>query len=280
MKLVDMERAAKISGARFYFLKNELVMLNLALQRFALEYLSKKGFEIIEPPFMINKKAMAGVIPMGDFEEVIYKIEDEDLFLIATAEHPLGAMRMKEILDKKELPVKYAGISPCFRKEAGAHGKDTKGIFRVHQFDKIEQFIFCEPKDSWKLHEELIKNAEGIFKALKVPYRGVNICTGDVGYVAAKKYDIEGWFPGQGKYRELCSCSNCTDYQSRRLAVKYRPEQHLKSEYVHTLNSTAIAIQRAICCIAENYQTKKGFKIPKVLQEYMGGLKEVKVNKS
>lgn len=275
--IADIERAAKVSGSRFYYLKNELVLLNLALQRFALEHLFKKGYELIEPPFMIKRKAMEGMVPLSDFEDVIYKVEGEDLHLIATAEHPLGSMHMDEIIEKEKLPLKYAGVSPCFRKEAGSHGKDTKGIFRVHQFDKIEQFIFSKPEDSWTFHEELINNAEELYKALKIPYRIVNICTGDLGVVASKKYDLEGWFPGQGKYRELCSCSNCTDYQSRRAGIKYRPEPHLKSEYIHTLNATAVAIQRTICCIIENYQTNEGFRIPKVLQEYMLGIKEVKL---
>jgi len=189
-KYADIERAAKISGSRFYYLKGKMVELEFALTRFAFDFLKKQGFTIAEPPYMIRRKAMEGVTHFSDFEDVIYKLEDEDLYLIATAEHPLGAMHMDEVLEKSELPLKYAGISPSFRKEAGSHGRDTKGFFRVHRFNKVEQFVFSHPDDSWKIHEELIKNSEKLFQKLEVPYRIVNICTGDMGYVAAKKYDL------------------------------------------------------------------------------------------
>ncbi len=268
LDLADIERAAKVSGSRFYYAKNELVMLDLALKRLALDMLIKKGFTPIEPPFMIRRKPYEGVTDLADFEDVLYKIESEDLYLIATSEHPIAAMYMNEILDVKKLPLKYAGISPCFRKEAGAHGKDTKGIFRVHQFNKIEQFIFCKEEDSWKLFEELLKNAEQLFKKLKLPYRVVNICTADIGTVAAKKYDIEAWYPVQKKYREVVSCSNCTDYQARRLNIKY--DENNERKIVHTLNSTEIATGRALVAIMENYQKKDGsVKIPTILQKYM-----------
>jgi seryl-tRNA synthetase len=276
--LADIERAAKVSGARFYYAKNELVMLDLALKRLALEMLIKKGFEVVEPPFMIRRKPYEGVTDLADFEDVLYKIDGEDLYLIATSEHPIAAMHMNEILDIKELPLKYAGISPCFRKEAGAHGKDTKGIFRVHQFNKIEQFVFCKEEDSWKIHEELLKNAEDLFKKLKLHYRVVNICTGDIGTVAAKKYDIEVWYPVQNAYREVVSCSNCTDYQARRLAIRY--DDNNERKVVHTLNSTEIATGRALVAIIENYQQKDGsVKIPAVLQKYMNGQKTIKPKK-
>ncbi len=275
LDLVDLERAAKVSGARFYYAKNELVMMDLALKQIALEMLIEKGFVPIEPPFMIRKKPYEGVTDLGDFKDVLYKIENEDLYLIATSEHPIAAMHMNEIIDIKSLPLKYAGISACFRKEAGAHGKDTKGIFRVHQFNKIEQFVFCKEEDSWKIHEELLKNAEDIFKKLKLHYRIVNICTGDIGTVAAKKYDIEVWFPVQNTYREVVSCSNCTDYQARRLNIKYDDSNERK--IVYTLNSTEIATGRALAAILENYQQKDGsVKIPAVLQKYMGGKKLIK----
>ncbi len=271
---VDMERAAKISGSRFYFLKSDLVMLDYALIKFSLDYMQEINYTLIEPPYMMKRKPYEGVTDLGDFEDVMYKIDGEDLYLIATSEHPLAAMHMGEIFDPDELPIKYAGISPCFRKEAGSHGKDTKGIFRVHQFNKVEQFIFCKPEDSWGFIEELISNAESIYKQLEIPYRIVNICTGDIGTVAAKKYDLEAWMPAQGMYRELVSCSNCTDYQARRLNVRYRTKEGNKM--CHTLNSTAIATTRTLVAIIENYQQEDGsIVIPKVLRPYMGNKKEI-----
>ena len=274
-KLADIERAGKIAGARFYFLKNELVMLDFALQKFALDILYKKNYTLIEPPFMMRRQAYEGVTDLKDFEDVMYKIEGEDLYLIATSEHPMAAMYMDEVLEEKDLPIKMAGISPCFRKEAGAHGKDTKGIFRVHQFNKIEQFIFSKPEDSWELHEELLKNTEEIFKKLKLPYRVVNICTADIGTVASKKYDIEVWMPVQKQYREVASISNCTAFQATRLNIKYRTNEGNK--FVHTLNATAIATSRVIVAIMENFQNKDGsISVPTVLQDYMHGIKKIK----
>jgi len=267
--VADIERAAKTSGARFYFLKNELVLLDLALQRFALDLLYRKGFQTVYPPFMMRRGPYEGVTDLKDFEDVMYKIEGEDLYLIATSEHPMAAMHMDEVFAEENLPMKYAGVSACFRKEAGAHGKDTKGIFRVHQFTKVEQFVFCKPEDSWKIHEELLANAEELFQKLELPYRVVNICTGDIGTVAAKKYDIETWMPAQGNYREVVSCSNCTAYQAVGLNVKYGKYGGAK-EYVHTLNSTAIANPRAIVAILENFQQPDGsVKIPKALHDYL-----------
>jgi len=275
----DIERAAKIAGARFYYLKNDLALLDIALQRFAIDILRGKNYSLIFPPFMMNRKAYEGVTSLADFEDVLYKIEGEDLYLIATSEHPMAAMHMDETIDPANLPIRYAGLSACFRKEAGAHGKDTKGIFRVHQFNKIEQFIFCDPKDSWKLHEELLKNAEEIFQKLGLPYRIVNICTGDIGSIAAKKYDLEVWMPVQNTYREAVSCSNCTDYQARRLNIKYGKEGG-KKEFLHTLNSTAIATGRCIVAILENFQNKDGsINVPKALQPYMGGMKVIEARK-
>ncbi len=271
--LADIERAAKTSGARFYFLKNELVLLDLALQRFALDFLAKKGFNLISPPSLMRREPYEGVTDLRDFEDVMYKIEGEDLYLIATSEHPMAAMHSGEVIDEDLLPLKYAGVSQCFRKEAGAHGKDTKGIFRVHQFSKVEQFVFAKPQDSWVIHEQLLANAEEIFQALEIPYRVVNICTGDIGTVAAKKYDIEAWMPAQGKYREVVSCSNCTAYQSVRLNIKCG-KQGGERNWLHTLNSTAIANPRAIVAIIENHQQEDGkIRIPKALQAYMGGRK-------
>ncbi len=267
----DIERAAKIAGSRFYYLLEDLVWLDFALTLYALDFLKKQGFVIVNPPYMMRRKAYSGVTAFSDFEEVIYKVEDEDLYLIATSEHPLAAMHMNETIGEDELPLLYAGVSPCFRKEAGAHGKDTKGIFRVHQFNKVEQFVYCIPDESWEWHERLIENAEKLWRGLGIPYRIVNICTGDLGIVAAKKYDLEAWMPAQGRYREMVSCSNCTDWQSYRLNIRYAEKRGLPSKgFVHTLNSTAIATTRAITAIIENYQLDDGrVEIPKVLRKYL-----------
>jgi seryl-tRNA synthetase len=269
---IDMERAGKVSGSRFFYLKNEVAMLDLALMSFAIEELSKKGYTPVVPPLLMNRKAYEGVTSLGDFEEVLYKVENEDLYLIATSEHPMAAMLMDETLKEADMPVKLAGISTCFRKEAGAHGKDTRGIFRTHQFNKIEQFIFCKPEDSAKLHEELLSNAEELLQKIGLAYRIVNVCTGDIGTVAAKKYDIEAWMPAQNGYREVVSCSNCTDYQGRRLGIKYREKEGAAPRgFVHTLNSTAIATGRTIVAIIENNQLADGtISIPEVLRKYMG----------
>ncbi len=272
LDLIDMERAGKVSGSRFFYLKNEVAMLDMALMSFAIDELSKKGYTAVIPPLLMKREAYEGVTALGDFEEVLYKIENEDLYLIATSEHPMAAMLMNETLKEQDMPVKLAGISTCFRKEAGAHGKDTRGIFRTHQFNKIEQFIFCKPEDSPKLHEELLQNAEDLFQKIGLAYRVVNVCTGDIGTVAAKKYDIEAWMPAQNGYREVVSCSNCTDYQGRRLGVRYREKEGAPPKgFVHTLNSTAIATGRTIVAIIENNQLADGtINVPEVLRKYMG----------
>ena len=275
-ELIDIEKAGRVAGARFYYLKQDLVRLNHALLRYGLDFVSRKGFQIYQPPYFLRREVIAGAVSMADFEEMIYKIEGEDLYLIPTAEHALLALHFDDIIDQPGLPLRYAGISPCFRKEAGAHGRDTKGIFRVHQFEKVEMFIFSKPEDSWSLHEELIHNVEEFFQSLKIPYRVVNVCTGDLGTVAAKKYDLEGWLPAQGKYRELASCSNCTSYQAVRSKVRYREKPSLPTKYVHTLNSTLVATERAMVAIMENNQTRDGtIVIPQVLQSYMNGQKEI-----
>jgi len=269
LDLADIKRASKISGARFWFLKGALAELELALQNYTIDFLKNKDFTLYQPPYMMNKASYEGVTDLNDFEEVMYKIEDEDLYLIATSEHPLVGMFMDEILEENTLPLKIMGLSTCFRKEAGSHGKDTKGIFRGHQFNKIEQVIICKPEDSWKFHEELIKVTEELWKNLGLHFRRVNICTADIGTVAAKKYDLEVWMPVGKKYREVVSCSNCTDYQARRLKIRYRGKE--KNVIVHTLNSTAIATSRALVAILENFQQKDGsIKVPKVLQPYIG----------
>ncbi|MGD8507084.1 MAG: serine--tRNA ligase [Candidatus Bathyarchaeota archaeon] len=275
--IIDVERASKVSGARFFYLKNEGVMLDMALIQFALGNMIKKGYTPIEPPFMMRRRPYEGVTALSDFEEMLYKIQDEDLYLIATSEHPMVAMFMDEVLNARNLPTKYVGFSANFRKEAGAHGKDTRGIFRTHQFNKVEQFIFCRPEDSWKMHEELIKNAEELVQKLGLPYRVVNACTGDLGTVAAKKYDIEVWMPAQNRYREVISCSNCTDYQARRLNIKYREKEGAPPKgFVHTLNSTALATGRTMVAILGNYQQRDGsVLIPEVLRSFMSGIEKI-----
>ena len=269
--LIDIERAGKVAGSRFFYLKRELVLLDMALLSFAMEELLKKAYMPIEPPFLMRREAYEGVTALSDFEDVLYKVENEDLYLIATSEHPMAAMLQNEVLLENQLPLKLAGISPCFRKEAGAHGKDTRGIFRTHQFNKIEQFIFCTPEQSWQLHEELVCNAEELVQKIGLPYRVVNVCTGDIGTVAAKKYDIEAWMPAQNGYREIVSCSNCTDYQARRLNIRFREKEGAPTKgFVHTLNSTAIATGRTIVAILENFQQENGtIIIPKVLRKYL-----------
>jgi seryl-tRNA synthetase len=276
LDLVDLERAAKVAGARFYYLKNDLVRLNQSLISYGLDFLSKKEYSLVQPPYMINRESMEGAVIADDFEEVIYKIEDEDLYMIGTSEHAMAAMRAKEIIEGKDLPLRYAGVSPCFRKEAGAHGRDQKGIFRVHQFDKIEQFVFSRPEDSWREHEKMLAITEEFYQSLEIPYRVMLLSTGDMGKVSAKTYDIEAWMAGQSAYREIVSCSNCLDYQARRLKIRFRDKTNEDTRYLHTLNSTLIATTRILVSIMENFQTKDGhIRIPSVLQNYMGNQKEI-----
>ncbi|HIJ99395.1 TPA: serine--tRNA ligase [archaeon] len=268
--LFDTERAAKTSGARFYFLKNEGAELEMALAQYAMKVMIKEGFTPMIPPVLVREEVMYGVGMLPKSRNEIFKIENEDLYLALTAEHSLGGYLMNETFEKTELPIRLAGLSSCFRTEAGSHGRDTKGIFRVHQFQKVEMFSFTEPEKSWDEHEKLLAVAEKLVKDLEIPYRVVNICTGDLGNVASKKYDIEAWLPGQGKYREIISCSNCTDYQARRLNIKYRPQAGERGIPLHTLNSTALALGRTIVAILENHQQADGtIKVPKVLHPYM-----------
>lgn len=270
--MVDMERAAKVAGARFFFLKGDAVKLEHAIMQYALDFLRERGFTAVEPPFMLNRAAYEGVVNLEDFGPVIYKIEGEDLHLIATSEHPLVSMHMDEILEGSDLPIKYCGFSPCFRVEAGAHGKDSKGIFRVHQFYKVEQVVFCRPDQSWKLHEELVSNVERIYQDLEIPYRVVLLCSGDTGFMSAKTYDVEAWLPGQQNYREMASASNITDFQARRLLIRYRETSNAPTTLVHTLNSTAV-VTRTLVALVENFQQKDGtVKIPEVLGPYMKGI--------
>lgn len=270
--MVDMERAAKVAGARFAFLKGDAVKLEHAIMHYALDFLKKKGFTAVEPPFMLNRAAYEGVVNLEDFGPVIYKVEGEDLHLIATSEHPLVSMHKDEILEGSSLPIRYCGFSPCFRVEAGAHGKDTKGIFRVHQFYKVEQIIFSRPEDSWRLHDELVSNVEEIYRNLGIPYRVVTLCSGDTGFMSAKTFDLEAWLPGQQAYREMASASNVTDFQARRLLIRYRDKQNAPTTLVHTLNSTAV-VTRTLVAIVENFQRRDGsVSIPKPLIPYMGGV--------
>jgi seryl-tRNA synthetase len=281
LDIVDVERAGKIAGARFFFFKGAGVLLDMALMNFALEEMNNKGYTLIEPPYFMNRQAYEGVTSLGDFADVLYKIENEDLFLIATSEHPMAAMYMNEVFKLDNLPLKLSGLSTCFRKEAGVHGKDTRGIFRTHQFNKIEQFIYCTPEESWQMHEELAKNVEEMLQKLELPYRMVNVCTGDLGTVAAKKYDFEAWMPAQGDYREVVSCSNCTDYQARRLNIRYREKEGAPPKgFVHTLNSTAVATGRTIVALLENCQQEDGsIRIPKVLRKYMCDMEEIRLKR-
>jgi len=281
LDIIDIERAGKVTGSRFFYLKREGVLLDMALMSFALEEITKKGYLPVEPPYLMRREPYEGVTALGDFEDVLYKIENEDLYLIATSEHPMAAMFMNEVLKEEDLPLKLAGISACFRKEAGAHGKDTRGMFRTHQFNKIEQFVFCKPEESWKLHEELLHNAEELIQKLGLPYRVVNVCTGDIGTVAAKKYDIEAWMPAQNAYREVVSCSNCTDYQARRLGIRYREKEGAPPKgFLHTLNSTAVATGRTIVAILENFQQEDGtVVVPKVLRKYMHDIEKISLKR-
>ncbi len=270
--MVEFDRARRASGAGFYYLTGPMVLLDLALQRFALDLLIERGFTPVIPPFMLRREPYEGVTDLADFENVMYKVEGDDLYLIATSEHPLAALYMGEILDEARLPIRLAGISMNFRREIGGHGVDQKGIFRVHQFEKIEQAVFCRPEDSPAIHEELRANAEEVFRRLEVPYRVVNVCTGDIGTVAAKKYDVEAWFPRQQAYREVVSCSNCTDYQARRLGIRLGKAGRPGKTVPHTLNSTAVATSRALAVIVEQYQRPDGsVEVPTVLRPYLGG---------
>ncbi|MCH8975803.1 MAG: serine--tRNA ligase [Thaumarchaeota archaeon] len=271
LDLVDLERAAKVSGARFYYLRNELVRLNQALINFALDFLVEKNYSLVQPPYLINRKSMEGAIIAEDFEDVIYEIKGEDLYLIGTSEHAMAAMHSGEIIEGKLLPIRYAGISTCFRKEAGAHGKDQKGIFRVHQFDKVEQFVFSRPEESWNEHERMIQIAEEFYQKLEIPHKVMLLSSGDMGKISAKTYDIEAWMAGQNAYREIVSCSNCLDYQARRLKIRFRDKTNEDTQYLHTLNSTLVATSRVLVSILENFQTKDGhINVPKALQSYIG----------
>ena len=267
---VDLARGAKVTGSRFYFLQGDLARLEMALQSYSANFLMERGYTLVQPPLMMNREAYEGVTDLGDFETVMYGIEPDKYYLIATSEHPLTAMRMDEIIEPSELPIKLVGVSSCFRREVGAHGLSDRGIWRVHQFTKIEQIVICNPDDSWGHHEELLTNAVELWDSLGLHYRVVNICTGDMGTVASKKYDLEAWLPGANAYKEVVSCSNCTDYQANRLRMRYRTAEG--NSAVHTLNSTAVATSRALVAIMEQYQNEDGtVRVPEALVPHMGG---------
>ena len=267
---VDLARGAKVTGSRFYFLQGDLARLEMALQSYSANFLMERGYTLVQPPLMMNRESYEGVTDLGDFETVMYGIEPDKYYLIATSEHPLTAMRMDEIIEPAELPIKLVGVSSCFRREVGAHGLSDRGIWRVHQFTKIEQIVICKPDDSWGHHEDLLTNAVELWDSLGLHYRVVNICTGDMGTVASKKYDLEAWLPGANAYKEVVSCSNCTDYQANRLRMRYRTTEG--NAAVHTLNSTAVATSRALVAIMEQYQNEDGtVRVPEVLVPHMGG---------
>jgi len=266
--LIDIGRGVKIAGSRSYFIKNELVILEFALVQYVFDILTKEGFIPMVPPVLLNRQTVAGAgyLPAG--EDEIYKTQD-DSYLAGTAEQPLAGYHQGEIIEVDRLPLRYAGFSSCFRREAGSYGKDVRGILRVHQFDKVEMFSFTKPADSKKEHEYLVSLEEKIVKGLKIPYQLVNICTGDLGAPATKKFDIECYLPGEGRYRETHSCSNCTDFQSRRLNIRYRDHDG-KIDFLHTLNGTAVAIGRMLIAIIENYQKEDKIVVPEVLQKWSG----------
>ena len=271
--LLDLEKGTKVAGSDFYFLRGDLAKLDRAIRHFALDFLEEQGFEVLIPPYLANRNVYEGMLgAKGSMGEASYKIKDKDLWMIPTAEYPLGGMHKDETLLKEELPKKVCAFSPCFRREGGGHGKYSRGLYRVHQFHKIEQFIYSKPEDSWDLHEELQENAEKLYQKLGLCYRVVNVCTGDIGTKASKKYDIECWM-ADGNFHETGSNSNCLDYQARDLNIKYRKERGKAPEgHIHTLNNTALATSRTIIAIVEQYQQEDGsVKIPEVLQPYMGG---------
>ncbi|KAF9467135.1 hypothetical protein BDZ94DRAFT_1156616 [Collybia nuda] len=274
---MDLDRGAKIAGHRGYFLTNDGVDLNQALISYGLDYLRKQGYKKIQPPFFMNKDQMAKTAQLDQFDEELYKVigSDDEKYLIATSEQPISAYHSDEWFESPEtqLPIKYAGYSTCFRKEAGSAGRDMWGIFRVHQFEKIEQFVITDPKNSWEMFDTMIANSEGFYQSLGLRYRVVGIVSGALNLAAAQKCDLEAWFPFQRSYKELVSVSNCTDYQSRRLEVRcgIKSKDQARKLYVHMLNGTLCATERALCCIVENYQTPEGLVIPEPLRPYMQG---------
>ena len=276
----DLETAASIAGARFYYLKRDILHLNLALIQFALEELEMEGYIPMQTPFFVKGEVAAETSELGEFYETLYKVENEDMYLIATAEQTLAALHRNEIISPDDLPLRYCALSTCFRKEAGSHGKDTLGIFRVHQFEKIEQFIYSAPEDSRNQHNHLMEVTERIYQKLGLPYQIIAIVSSALNDNAAIKYDLEAWFPGSGAFRELVSCTNCKDYQARKTKTRMGRAGSGDAQTLHTLNSTAIATERTMCCILENYQQADGsVKVPEVLVPYMNGKKVIESKK-
>jgi seryl-tRNA synthetase len=268
LKLIDLERGAKVSGSRFYYLVGDGALLELALVNFAIDIAQNHGFIPVIPPALVKPAAMEGTGFLGQAAENVYRLEQDDMYLVGTSEVPLAAMHMDEILDNKELPIKYAGYSPCYRREAGSHGKDTRGIFRVHWFDKVEMFIFSNIEDADKIHTELLEIEKEILTKLELPFRVIDVATGDLGSSAARKFDCEAWIPSSNEYRELTSTSNCTEFQARRLKIRTRVGD--KTNYVATLNGTLLAVTRTIVALLENHQQKDGsINIPKALRPYL-----------
>jgi seryl-tRNA synthetase len=266
---VDLEAGARVAGSRFAYLKGPLVRLEFALVQWALDALEGKGFTPVVPPVLVREEALFGTGFLPDTEQQIYRVPDDDLYLAGTSEVPLASLHGGQLLGEGELPLRYAGFSTCFRREAGAAGKDTRGIFRVHQFDKVEMFAFVRPEDSVDEHERLLAIEEELLKALEIPYRVVNIAVDDLGASAAKKYDLEAWLPGQERFRELTSCSNTTDFQARRLDARYRPAEGKGPRHLHTLNGTAVAVGRTIIALVENHQRDDGtIAVPEVLHGF------------
>jgi seryl-tRNA synthetase len=266
---LGMETAARVSGSRFAYLMGPLVRLELALVQWALTLLEERGFTPVIPPVLVREQALVGTGMLPDTEQQIYRVPEDELYLVGTSEVPLASLHAGEILAAAELPQRYAGFSPCFRREAGAAGKDTQGMFRVHQFEKVEMFAFVDPAESQAEHERLLSIEEEILQALGIPYRVVNIAVTDLGASASKKYDLEAWLPGQERFRELTSCSNTTDFQSRRLDIRFRPAEGEAPRHVHTLNGTAVAVGRTIIAIVENHQNADGsVDIPAALHEF------------
>ena len=268
LKLIDLERGAKVSGSRFYYLIGEGALLELALVNFAIDIAQNHGFTPVIPPALVKPAAMEGTGFLGQAAENVYRVEQDDLYLVGTSEVPLAAMHMDEILNNKELPIKYAGYSPCYRREAGSHGKDTRGIFRVHWFDKVEMFIFANIEDADKIHKELLEIEKEILTKLELPFRVIDVATGDLGSSASRKFDCEAWIPSSNEYRELTSTSNCTEFQARRLKIRTRAGD--KTNYVATLNGTLLAVTRTIVALLENHQQKdSSINIPKALRPYL-----------
>jgi seryl-tRNA synthetase len=268
LKLIDLERGAKVSGSRFYYLVGDGALLELALVNFAIDIAQNHGFTPVIPPSLVKPAAMEGTGFLGQAAENVYRIEQDDMYLVGTSEVPLAAMHMDEILNSKALPIKYAGYSPCYRREAGSHGKDTRGIFRVHWFDKVEMFVFANSEDADSIHKQLLEVEKEVLTKLELPFRVIDVATGDLGSSAARKFDCEAWIPSSNEYRELTSTSNCTEFQSRRLKIRTRVGD--KTNYVATLNGTLLAVTRTIVALLENHQQKDGsINIPKALRPYL-----------